>query len=167
MGTRRNLLVQPPLSKNIHFSEILHLLCSCSLQQQGWTQATQIFSSAVQHQLRPTWSCLICEQTLFICEQPALSQLPAAGMQPRLFPGRSCHTQPCNSPAASLLLAWLFYWSALQNLGSLFHLFFLLNTTWFSINWIYRWFIDIYTDILRDTDFPLCLCNSDSPMPKH
>lgn len=28
MGTRRNLLVQPLLSKNVHFSQIVHLLCS-------------------------------------------------------------------------------------------------------------------------------------------
>lgn len=28
MGARRSLLVQPPPSKNVHFSQILHLLCS-------------------------------------------------------------------------------------------------------------------------------------------
>lgn len=92
--------------------------------------------------------------------------LATAGMQPCLFPGRSCQTQPCNSPTCWLFLFLLFYWSVLQNAGSLSPSFLLSNSTCFSRNGIYRQFIEIYNDTLHAIDFP-CLHNPASPMPKH
>lgn len=102
---------------------------------------------------------LICEQSKHsLSISNLLFPNAAAGMQLPLSPGRSCQTRPCHSPTCWLFLFLLFYRCALQNVCSLAFSFFLLNSTCFSINWIYRQFIESYNDTLHAIDIPsVCL----------